>query len=343
MPETRMQGIKMPGLDRFCAWLAAVERRSLLTVSTYKQELRRFLEYAESNGLDFKTVNANQLSSYLGWRKDSGGLDSRSLAKAISCLRSFFRFLMGEGTRADNPASLLESPRRRLKLPETMDRETVERLLDAIDPKTNLGLRDRALFELIYSSGLRISEAAGLNVRDIDFKESVACVNGKGSKQRLVVFGGEAAAWLKRYLDESRPILAGSKAATGCVATGNAATSCHALFIGRGGKRLSRKGIWKNYSRYAKLAGTGTKVHTLRHSFATGLLEGGADLRTVQALLGHADLGTTQIYTHVDAGLLKESHRKYLPKLEKLGLQKAKLEKTGLEKAPFTAFEKRSG
>ena len=313
----------MPGLDRFCAWLAAVERRSALTVSTYKQELRRFLEYAESSGLDIKSINADQLSSYLGWRKDSGGLDSRSLAKAISCLRSFFRFLMGEGTRADNPASLLESPRRRLKLPETMDRETVERLLGVIDPKTNLGLRDRALFELIYSSGLRISEAVGLNTRDMDFKESVACVNGKGSKQRLVIFGGEAAAWLKRYLDESRPQLAGSKAAT----------SCHALFIGRGGKRLSRKGIWKNYSRYAKLAGTGTKVHTLRHSFATGLLKGGADLRTVQALLGHADLGTTQIYTHVDAGLLKESHRKYLPKLDK----------ARLEKAPLIVSGKRSG
>jgi integrase/recombinase XerD len=159
---------------------------------------------------------------------------------------------------------------------------------------------------------LRISEAVGLNMRDIDFKEGVALVKGKGNKQRFAVFGGEAAAWLKRYLEESRPVLAGSKTALS-----------QALFVARGGKRLSRKGIWKNYSKYATLAGTGTKVHTLRHSFATGLLEGGADLRTVQALLGHADLGTTQIYTHVDAGLLKESHRKYLPKLEKNRLNKA--------------------
>jgi integrase/recombinase XerD len=229
---------------------------------------------------------------------------------------------MGEGMRPDNPASLLDSPKRRLKLPETMDRETVERLLGTIDPESPLGLRDRALFELIYSSGLRISEAVGLNVRDIDFKEGVAVVKGKGNKQRLAVFGGEAAAWLKRYLGESRPALAKVKAAVGNrVAVGSA------LFVARGGKRLSRKGIWKNYSKYATLAGTYTKVHTLRHSFATGLLEGGADLRTVQALLGHADLGTTQIYTHVDAGLLKESHRKYLPKLEKARLEKAKLEK----------------
>ena len=309
MQGMKMQGMKMPVLDRFCAWLAAVERRSPLTVAAYKQELRYFLGYA--GGPDITSVNVDQLADYLAWRKDFGGLDSRSLAKAVSCLRSFFRFTMGEGMRPDNPASLLDSPKRRLKLPETMDRETVERLLGVMNSKTPLGLRDRALFELIYSSGLRISEAVGLNMRDIDFKEGVALVKGKGNKQRFAVFGAEAAAWLTRYLEESRPVLAGSKTALS-----------RALFITRGGKRLSRKGIWKNYSKYATLAGTGTKVHTLRHSFATGLLEGGADLRTVQALLGHADLGTTQIYTHVDAGLLKENHRKYLPKLEKNRLDK---------------------
>jgi len=303
--------LKMPILDRFCAWLAAVERRSALTVAAYKQELRRFLEFSSES--EIKSVNVDQLAAYLGWRKNFGGLDSRSLAKAVSCLRSFFRFAMGEGMRPDNPASLLDSPRQRLKLPETMDRETVERLLGAIDAGTPLGLRDRALFELIYSSGLRISEAVGLNLRDMDFKESVALVKGKGNKQRLAVFGGEAAAWLKRYLEESRPALAKGKVLA-------------ALFITRGGKRLSRKGIWKNYSKYATLVGIGTKVHTLRHSFATGLLEGGADLRTVQALLGHADLGTTQVYTHVDASLLKESHRKYLPRLYKAKLEKARLE-----------------
>jgi integrase/recombinase XerD len=309
MPEPKMQGMKMPGmgmpvLDKFCAWRAAVERRSALTVAAYKQELRRFIEFSGSKGLDIKSINMDQLAAYLCWRKDFGGLDSRSLAKAVSCLRSFFRFTMGEGMRPDNPASLLDSPKRRLKLPETMDRETVERLLGTIDAQTPLGLRDRALFELIYSSGLRISEAVGLNLRDIDIKESVALVKGKGNKQRFAVFGGEAAAWLKRYLEESRPVLAKG-------------INCQSVFITRGGRRFSRKGIWKNYSKYATLAGTGTKVHTLRHSFATGLLEGGADLRTVQALLGHADLGTTQIYTHVDAGLLKESHRKYLPRLDK--------------------------
>jgi integrase/recombinase XerD len=186
-----------------------------------------------------------------------------------------------------------------------MDRQTVEKLLGKMDVNGPLGLRDRALFEMIYSSGLRISEAAGLNVRDIDFSEGVARVKGKGNKERLAVFGPEASSWLKRYLEGSRPALA------------DGGGRGPALFVGRGGKRLSRKGIWKNYSKYAVKAGTGSRVHTLRHSFATALLQGGADLRTVQALLGHADLATTQIYTHVDSGLLKESHRKYLPQMGK--------------------------
>jgi integrase/recombinase XerD len=160
---------------------------------------------------------------------------------------------------------------------------------------------------MIYSSGLRISEAAGLNLRDIDFRERIARVKGKGGKERFAVFGPEAAMWLKRYLEESRAVLTGRAAAS---------NAC-ALFVGRSGKRLSRKGIWKNYARYAKLAGTGSRVHSLRHSFATGLLQGGADLRTVQALLGHADLATTQIYTHVDSSLLRESHRRDLPRLGK--------------------------
>jgi len=280
-----------------------VERRSPLTVSTYGLELRHFFDYVRANGMDIQTVSPDQLVVYLEWRRADQGIDSRSAAKVISCLRSFFRFAVGEGIRSDNPAALLESPRRRFRFPETMDRQTVERLLAAMDSEGPLGLRNRALFEMIYSAGLRISEAAGLNVRDIDFNEGIARVKGKGSRERLVIFGPEAAAWLKRYIEEARPVLA------------EGGGRGPALFVGRSGRRLSRKGIWKNYARYAAIAGTGSRVHTLRHSFATGLLRGGADLRTVQALLGHANLATTQIYTHVDAGLLQESHRRYLPVL----------------------------
>ena len=151
---------------------------------------------------------------------------------------------------------------------------------------------------------MRISELVSLNLQDLVLEEGVARVRGKGSKERLVIFGSDTAVWIKRYLSEVRPEFTRRRRSP-------------AFFVSRHGKRLSRKGIWKNYARYAAMAGTGSRVHTLRHSFATGLLQGGADLRTVQALLGHADLATTQIYTHVDTGLLQESHRKYLPGLGK--------------------------
>jgi len=299
-------------LDRFCARLVAVLRRSPTTVTTYRLELRRFMEYIETHGTDIETVTPTHLTGYLLCRQDTDHLNSRSVAKAVSCLRSFFRFVVEEGIRIDNPAALLESPGIRKGLPEAMDREIVERLLDTIDSGSTLGLRDRALFEMIYSSGLRVSEAVAMNIRDVDFNEGVARVRGKGSKERIAVFGPEAAMWLKRYLAESRPVLAAGKAGNRAQAA-----SLAALFVGRSGKRLSRKGIWKNYAKYASLAGTGSRVHTLRHSFATGLLQGGADLRTVQVLLGHADLATTQIYTHVDSSMLKENHRRYLPRLGK--------------------------
>lgn len=294
--------------ERFGARLAAVKRCSATTTGTYALELRRFAQYLESKNLDAASVAQSDISGYIVFRQESGHLNSRSVAKALSCLRSFFRFVLEEGIRSDNPAALLESPRGQRTLPETLDRQTVEKVLGVIDCGNPLGIRDRAIFEFIYSCGLRISEAAGMNVRDIDFSEGIARVRGKGSKERIAVFGSGTAACLKRYIAEARPALAGG---------GHKAAGIPALFVGRSGKRLSRKGIWKNYAKYAALAGTSSKVHTLRHSFATSLLHGGADLRTVQVLLGHSDLATTQIYTHVDSALLKESHRKYLPSLEK--------------------------
>ena len=216
-------------------------------------------------------------------------------------MRSFFRLLIDENIRPDNPADMLEMPRRNVRLPVALSKETVDKLFSLVDTKTPLGIRNRAIYELIYSAGLRISEAVSLNTSDIVFSEKIAKVCGKGSKERLVVFGEEAAKWLKSYLDEARPQFAGRR-------------HSQALFLTNSGKRLSRKGIWRNYAIVANLAGTSSKLHTLRHTFATELLAGGADLRSVQVLLGHADLTTTQIYTHVGTRL-KESHRQYMPKL----------------------------
>jgi integrase/recombinase XerD len=210
--------------------------------------------------------------------------------------------MVDEGLREGNPAQLLELPKKRRKLPAVLSREAVEKMLASIDTSGPTGLRDRALFEFIYSTGLRISEAAGLRLQDVFFDERIAKVRGKGGKERLLPFGDEAAHWLRRYLGEARPRLAG-------------AALSRALFIGKRGRRLSRKGLWKNYEKLSRLLGISSKLHTLRHSYATELLAGGADLRSVQELLGHADLGTTQIYTHVDFSLLRESHRRYMPKL----------------------------
>jgi integrase/recombinase XerD len=293
-------------LEQYYSRLIALERRSPLTVETYRFEMHRFFEWLEEASGTVETVDIQGLSRYLEKRRSTDGIDSRSTAKGISALRSFFRFTVDEHIRRDNPAALLEPPRRGRRLPAVLKREAVDRMLTMVESGSPEGLRNRAIYELIYSAGLRVSEAVSLNVRDIMFSEGIARIWGKGNKERLVVFGGEAAEWLKRYLDEARPLLVGS---------GNSP----ALFICRTGTRLSRKGMWKNYAGTAGRAGVSSKLHTLRHSFATELLAGGADLRSVQELLGHRDLGITQIYTHVDVSLLREKYRQYMPKLQEYG------------------------
>jgi integrase/recombinase XerD len=302
-------------LRRFSSRLIAQERRSPLTAGTYRFEIRRFLEFLEAGKLRAETVKTEEIGDYLEERLLKDGLDSRSTAKAVSALRSFFRFLLEENLREDNPALMLEPPRRGLRLPETLESEQVSRILSAIDASTPLGIRNRALYTLIYQAGLRVSEAVHLDVRDLEFSPGggSARVAGKGSKERLVIFGAEAAYWLGRYLKESRPRLAGSRVLP-------------ALFITRTGKRLSRKGIWKNFVPLTLMAGAPSKLHSLRHTFATELLAGGADLRSVQELLGHADLSTTQIYTHVDVPLLRENHRRFMPRLSRAGREDGKEE-----------------
>jgi integrase/recombinase XerD len=192
-------------------------------------------------------------------------------------------------------------PRSSRRIPEVYTLEQVERILAAIDTTTPAGIRDRFLFELIYSCGLRVSEAVALTMDRIYLEASMLRVVGKGSKERLVPMGEQALLWMRRYLEESRPALLKDRKE-------------RALFINRSGGRLSRKGMWKRFKEVLALAGVEGKIHTLRHSFATHLLQGGADLRAVQSLLGHADIGTTQIYTHVDEGALHGQHRRFHPR-----------------------------
>lgn len=290
-------------LERYHSRLIALERRSPLTAETYKIEIRRFLEWLDGEKLPLP-ADINAVTSYLAHRRCVDGIDSRSVAKAISALRSFFRFLEDDGYKGSSAfASLLQIPRRSDRLPLVHRKEDVDRLLSLIKTESPLGIRNKALYEFIYSAGLRISEAVSLNAADLFLSNNIARVTGKGNKERLVLFGSEAAFWLKRYLTEARPKLLGRR-------------NGKALFLNRYGRRFSRKGMWKNYVTLASAAGLSTKLHTLRHTFATELLAGGADLRSVQELLGHADISTTQIYTHVDAGRLRDSHRKYLPRLK---------------------------
>jgi integrase/recombinase XerD len=293
-------------LQNFCSHLISAEGKSPSTTVTYKLEILCLFRFAKLNDIDAVKIDSSQLSAYLEKRRKQDHIDSRSIAKAISCLRSFFWFLVDNGYRCDNPALIFQAPRRDFKFPRTLSRKKLENHFSHIDTGTPLGIRNLAIYELIYSSGLRVSEASALNIRDVDFKEYVIRVLGKGRKERIAVFGRQASDLIKRYLQEARPLLVKDRAL---------GRESYALFVGRTGKRLSRKGIWKNYARTAVLTGTDSRLHSLRHTFATDMLSGGADLRSVQELLGHADLSTTQIYTHVDTDFLSENHRKYLPHL----------------------------
>ena len=307
---------KLPLLEQYYSRLIALERRAPLTAETYRLEIRRFLDWLERENLSLdegssslKTIDARDVTRYLAQRRVCDGIDSRSVAKAMSALRSFSRFLEDNGqNKLSGLVSLMQIPRSHDRLPEVHRKEDVDRLLSMISTESPLGIRNRALYELIYSAGLRISEAVKLNIEDVFLSKNLARVNGKGNKERLVIFGQDAAGWLRRYLDEVRPGLQGKSRGK-------------AFFLGRAGKRLSRKGIWKNYSSLAAQAGLSTKLHTLRHTFATELLAGGADLRSVQELLGHAEISTTQIYTHIDAARLRDNHRKYLPSLKEWSVE----------------------
>jgi integrase/recombinase XerD len=275
-------------------------RLSPQTVATYLAELRVFFDYLRENDRELYGVESSDLIDFFVWRQ-LRGVTQRTLAKALSAVRSFYRYLLLEKVVDSNPAELIESPKVPRKIPRVFSQREVERFLATIDTSTALGLRDRALFELIYSCGLRVSEAVELTLGRVFLKDAALHVTGKGSKDRYTPLGEVAEYWLKRYLTEARPELA------------RGIQDDH-LFLSRRGRKLSRKGMWKRFNQTLMKAGLQGKIHTLRHSFATHLLAGGADLRSVQELLGHADIGTTQIYTHVGQKELRVYHDKYHPR-----------------------------
>ena len=303
---------------QFADFLRSVEGLSELTIDTYAAEARRFLRFlAHDRSSERAPERPGASGAVVGYlmERQAEGAGSPTLAKAISALRAWYRFVEAEapagGDRSaapeqPNPAAEVAPPRAARRIPRVLAVEEVERFLAAIDVTAPAGIRDRALFELIYSSGLRVSEAVALDRSRLYLEQACVRLLGKGARERIVPLGEPAVAWLRRYLDEARPRLR-RRAATGRPAA-------DAVFLNQRGGRLSRKGIWKRFHAISVAAGLQAKVHTLRHSFATHLLSGGADLRSVQELLGHSDITTTQIYTHVEREDLRQQHRRYHPR-----------------------------
>ncbi|MEE0892405.1 MAG: tyrosine recombinase [Treponema sp.] len=290
--------MKYDGLLReFYSEMLFIENSGELTAQTYGFSVKEFLLYAESQGISIESCDTRTLLYYLAERKSRGVADL-TVAKDLSALRAFGAFLRRKNIWAENYALEMDRPKTSRLLPKVLEVEQVDGILDSINVSTPLGIRDRCLFELIYSCGLRISEACSLCISGIHFKERILVVRGKGDKERIVPFGDAAFEWLEKWLYKARPEIVGSRI-------------CDEVFVNARGNPISRKGVWKNFKAICARTGLDVKVHTLRHSFATHLLQGGADLRSVQELLGHSDLSTTQIYTHVDDEMLKDFHKEY--------------------------------
>ncbi len=283
--------------------LVLLRRVSPRTSAAYRYDLTDYLSFLRARGRAAPAeVSARDVADYLLMLRRAGAA-AATLARRRSALRGYHGHCVRTGLQAEDPAASLPALKLGRRLPRALAIEEVERLLAQPVAKTQLGLRDRALLELAYASGLRVSELVGLDRTAIQWEDQTVRVLGKGDKQRIVPFGRPASEALKRYLEGARPLLArrGTE---------------EALFLNRWGRRLSRMGFWKILSGYARSAGLAGRVspHVLRHSFATHLLAGGADLRVVQELLGHASIVTTQIYTAVDRSFLLEVHRQFHPR-----------------------------
>jgi integrase/recombinase XerD len=272
------------------------------TVQAYRRDICKFGAFMASRELALKDIGRPDVVDFLA-SLYRNGLDSRSVARHLVTIRHFFRFALLEGYVTDDPAATIESPRFRQSLPEFLSIAEVDQLLDQPDVKAVVGMRDRAMIELMYSCGLRVSELCGLRLADLHAEEGCLRCIGKGNKERLVPVGRQALASVRRYLAASRPKLLGER------------SSPH-LFLNQAGRPMNRIAYWKALGEYGRRAGLRKALtpHMLRHSFATHLLDRGADLRSVQMMLGHSDISTTQIYTHVVEERLKQVYKAHHPR-----------------------------
>jgi integrase/recombinase XerD len=290
-------------LEQFADYLTLERGNAARTVEAYQRDLQRFAQFARSRGVDSPVAATPRLLRDFVFHLKDLGLAAASIRRTISALRTYYGFLVGEGLVVRDPSEQLDAPRRWRTLPDVLTVEEVSLLLGAPSLDDPLVFRDRAMLELAYGAGLRVSEWITLGIRDVLMGDHLLRVFGKGGKERLVPIGRTAIGATAIYLRELRPRLERGKGKG-------------MLFLNARGQPLSRMGAWKILRRHVEAAGIRKHVtpHTLRHSFATHLLEGGADLRAVQEMLGHADISTTQIYTHVDREYLRTVHRQYHPR-----------------------------
>ena len=297
--ETEQQRI-----DQFLDVIWAERGLSKNTLAAYERDLRGFAAWLSAHtDYDLFTVTRSNLQSYLAWRSSSG-LSASSSARLLASVRRYYRYLIREKKIEEDPTLLIDSPVLGRSLPSTLTEKQVDALLAAPDCRSKLGLRDRAMLELLYATGLRVSELVTISQTELSLNQGVIRVMGKGGKERLVPMGEEAMEWISQYVQESRPELM----------KGNSVSQ--ALFVTARGGAMTRQAFWYLIKKYANKTGITQKLspHTLRHAFATHLLNHGADLRVVQLLLGHSDLSTTQIYTHVAQARLQELHREHHPR-----------------------------
>jgi integrase/recombinase XerD len=290
-------------IDQYLTYLRDVRRMSPNTVESYARDLAGLAAFAEKRGIDVTALQRPDLEAFVRHLMSSG-LAPRSVARSVACVRGFFRFVAVEEKRPESPADDLQPPRAWASLPKFLSLEDVDKLLAQPDTDTPRGLRDKALIEVLYATGLRVSELISLRAGDLNLDDGYLTCIGKGDKQRMVPLGHEAAGWVRRYIRDGRTAMLRKR------------TSPWLFVNARDGGPLSRVGFWKVLKEYGLKAGITADLspHMLRHSFATHLLERGADLRMIQVMLGHDDLSTTQIYTHVLEARLRAVYDKFHPR-----------------------------
>lgn len=292
-----------PAIDRFIDNLWSQKGLAKLTLRAYQQDLMQFSRWLAQRDQQLIDADPSLIQQYLAERVTSGK-SARSNARLLSTLKQYYRHLSRAGEREDNPTALISAPKIPRTLPQALGEQDIEMLLEAPDRQTAYGLRDRCMLEIMYSSGLRVSELVGLHINQINTNLGLVRLIGKGNKERVIPVGEEALHWLEQYLKDARPELQRDK------------SNSNALFLSSRGSAITRQAFWQNIKKHLLKAGVKTvfSPHSLRHAFATHLLNHGADLRTVQMLLGHSSLSTTQIYTHIAQERLQSIHAEHHPR-----------------------------